>query len=44
MAGNREEKMAESKESTGQVVKDMVSREEKYLTFIVASEDYGIGI
>jgi hypothetical protein len=44
VAGNREEKMAESKESMGQVAKDVASRGGKYMRFIVASEEYGIGI
>ena len=36
--------MAEATETMGQAVKVMSDREEKYLTFVLAGEEYGIGI
>ena len=36
--------MAEATETMGQAVKVMSDREEKYLTFVMAGEEYGIGI
>jgi len=38
------ENMAEATETMGQAVKVMSDREEKYLTFVMAGEEYGIGI
>ncbi|RLB89678.1 MAG: chemotaxis protein CheW, partial [Deltaproteobacteria bacterium] len=36
--------MAELAEKMGQAVKVMADREGKYLTFMLADEEYGIGI
>ncbi len=36
--------MAEVAETMGQAVKVMSEKEEKYLTFVLANEEYGIGI
>jgi len=42
--GKGGEKMAESAETMNKVVKEITNREGKYLTFVLASEEYGLGI